>query len=254
MIGAKTLKHLLYILFEILNLIFLTAHRGREVTVIKISPSVLACDFSKLGEEVKKVEVAGADMLHLDVMDGNFVPNISFGPDVIKSVRKQSNLFFDVHLMIDNPGKYIDRFVEAGADGITIHYESCENQREVLEMIREAGKKAAISIKPMTPAFVLDPLLAYVDMILVMTVEPGFGGQKFMEETMESVRELRSMIDASGYHIDIQVDGGINPETAAIASKAGANIFVAGSAVFKSADARKAMDDIREAAANALQK
>ena len=222
--------------------------------MIKISPSVLACDFSKLGEEVKKVEVAGADMLHLDVMDGNFVPNISFGPDVIKSVRKQSNLFFDVHLMIDNPGKYIDRFVEAGADGITIHYESCENQREVLEMIRKAGKKAAISIKPMTPAFVLDPLLAYVDMILVMTVEPGFGGQKFMEETMESVRELRSMIDASGYHIDIQVDGGINPETAAIASKAGANIFVAGSAVFKAIDARKAMDDIREAAANALQK
>ena len=222
--------------------------------MIKISPSVLACDFSKLGEEVKKVEVAGADMLHLDVMDGNFVPNISFGPDVIKSVRKQSNLFFDVHLMIDNPGKYIDRFVEAGADGITIHYESCENQREVLEMIRKAGKKAAISIKPMTPAFVLDPLLAYVDMILVMTVEPGFGGQKFMEETMESVRELRSMIDASGYHIDIQVDGGINPETAAIASKAGANIFVAGSAVFKATDARKAMDDIREAAANALQK
>ena len=222
--------------------------------MIKISPSVLACDFSKLGEEVKKVENAGADMLHLDVMDGNFVPNISFGPDVIKSVRKQSNLFFDVHLMIDNPGKYIDRFVEAGADGITIHYESCENQREVLEMIRKAGKKAAISIKPMTPAFVLDPLLAYVDMILVMTVEPGFGGQKFMEETMESVRELRSMIDASDYHIDIQVDGGINPETAAIASEAGANIFVAGSAVFKAEDARKAMNDIREAAANALQK
>ena len=221
--------------------------------MIKVSPSVLACDFSKLGEEVKKVEDAGADMLHLDVMDGNFVPNISFGPDVIKSVRKQSNLFFDVHLMIDNPGKYIDRFVEAGADGITIHYESCENQREVLKMIREAGKKAAISIKPMTPAFVLDPFLAYVDMILVMTVEPGFGGQKFMEETMESVRELRSMIHASGYDIDIQVDGGINAETAAIASQAGANIFVAGSSVFKAENTKKAIDDIREAAGSALQ-
>ncbi len=221
--------------------------------MIKISPSVLACDFSKLGEEALRVEKAGADMLHLDVMDGNFVPNISFGPDVIASVRGLSNLCFDVHLMIDNPGRYIDKFVAAGADIITIHYESCENQKEVLKMIREAGKKAAISIKPMTPAFVLDPLLAYVDMVLVMTVEPGFGGQKFMEDTMESVRTLRAMIKESGYAIDIQVDGGINAETAAIAAEAGANIFVAGSSVFKAKDAKKAMEDIRAAAESANQ-
>ncbi len=226
---------------------------GREVTVIKISPSVLACDFSKLGEEVKKVERAGADMLHLDVMDGNFVPNISFGPDVIKSVRSLSSLCFDVHLMIDDPGRYIDRFVEAGADIITIHYESCENQLEVLKMIRKANKKAAISIKPMTPAFVLDPLLPHLDMILVMTVEPGFGGQKFMEDTMDDVRVLRAMIDEGGYQIDIQVDGGINEETAAIAAKAGANVFVAGSAIFKAEDTKAAIDSIRNAAEAALQ-
>lgn len=219
--------------------------------MIKISPSVLACDFSRLGEEVKKVENAGAELLHLDVMDGMFVPNISFGPDIIRSVRAQSALIFDVHLMIENPIRYIEKFVDAGADIITIHYESCENQQEVLEMIRSLGKKAAISVKPATPAFVLEPLLPYIDMILVMTVEPGFGGQKFMAETMESVRVLRGMVELGGYDIDIEVDGGINAETAKIAAEAGANIFVAGSSVFGAEDTAKAIFDIRASAENA---
>lgn len=216
--------------------------------MIKISPSVLACDFSRLGEEVARVEKAGADLLHLDVMDGMFVPNISFGPDVIKSVRKQSGLIFDVHLMIENPGRYISKFVQAGADIITIHYESCENHEAVLQMIKSAGVKTSVSIKPATPAFVLEPLLPYLDMVLVMTVEPGFGGQKFMLETMENVRLLRNMIKTGNYAIDIEVDGGINTETAAIAAAAGANVFVAGSSVFHAEDAEKAISDIRAAA------
>ena len=216
--------------------------------MIKISPSVLACDFSKLGEEVKKVENAGAELLHLDVMDGMFVPNISFGPDVIRSVRKQSKMIFDVHLMIEEPIRYISNFVKAGADIITIHYESCENPKEVLEAIRVAGKKAAVSLKPATPASVLNDLLPYVDMVLVMTVEPGFGGQKFMVPMMEKVSAVREMIRSGGYDIDIQVDGGINAQTAKIAAEAGANVLVAGSSVFGAEDTQKAIDEIREAA------
>ena len=219
--------------------------------MIKISPSVLACDFSKLGEEVKKVENAGAEFLHLDVMDGMFVPNISFGPDVIRSVRKQSKMIFDVHLMIENPIRYISNFVAAGADIITIHYESCENPKEVLEAIRAAGKKAAISLKPATPASVLTDLLPLVDMVLVMTVEPGFGGQKFMVPMMEKVSAVRAMIRAGGYDIDVQVDGGINAETTKIAAAAGANVLVAGSSIFGAPDAAKAVADIRLAAENA---
>lgn len=219
--------------------------------MIKISPSVLACDFSRLGDEVKKVEEAGAELLHLDVMDGMFVPNISFGPDIIHSVRAQSKMIFDVHLMIMDPARYIEKFVAAGADMITIHYESCENPIDVLKMIRAAGRKAAVSIKPKTAAEVVKPLLPYVDMVLVMTVEPGFGGQKFMMETMESVKLIRKMIDDGAYDIDIQVDGGINAETAKIAAEAGANVLVAGSSIFCAKDAAEAVRNIREMAESA---
>ena len=211
----------------------------------KISPSVLAADFTRLGEELLDIERAGADMVHLDVMDGVFVTNISFGLPVIEALRKKSSIIFDVHLMIVEPEKYVARFVDAGADIVTFHHEATKDTAAVLKMIREKGAKAAVSVKPGTPVEDIYPYLELCDMVLIMTVEPGYGGQALIPETLEKVRKLKAEIDKRGLSVDIQVDGGINADNAPLAKKAGANILVAGSSVFKAQDRKAAIDVLR---------
>jgi ribulose-phosphate 3-epimerase len=209
---------------------------------------VLAADFSRLGEEVAKVEAAGAEYLHLDVMDGMFVPNISFGAPVIKSLRKGSDMVFDVHLMIKDPIRYIDDFCDAGADIITVHYESCDDPMAAVRYIHSKGVRAAVSIKPATPADVLFPMLGELDMVLVMTVEPGFGGQKLIPETLPKIRDLRKKALELGLDIEIEVDGGIGADNLGLLTSAGADVIVAGSAIFKAADPADVMTQMREKA------
>lgn len=200
---------------------------------VHIAPSALSADFGNAAKQFNILEENGVQYLHLDVMDGIFVPNISFGQVVIKALRPHSKMIFDTHLMITKPERYIDDFVNAGSDYITIHYEATEDPAAVLDMIRAKGVKAGVSVKPGTPAEVLIPLIPHADMFLVMTVEPGFGGQKFMADMMPKLELLRKAIDQSGKDILLSVDGGIDPVTAPIAVKAGARLLVAGSAVFK---------------------
>ncbi len=215
--------------------------------MIHISPSVLAADFTCLGQEACRMAEAGAEMLHLDVMDGHFVPNLSLGLPLITSLRKAASQLFDVHLMISNPLQYLPAFAQAGADLITFHIEAEDNPGKAIDVIHNLGKKAGLAVKPGTPAQALLPYLSKLDMVLVMTVEPGFGGQKFMPEMMDKVSLLRREITAQNLSVWVQVDGGINCSTAPIAISAGADVLVAGSALFSQPDYGKAVAELRHA-------
>lgn len=213
--------------------------------MVKIAPSILSADFSRLGEELRKIETAGADLVHIDVMDGHFVPNLTFGPPVVRALRGCTALPFDVHLMMDDPGSLLDAFLDAGADSVTLHIEACEQPQALLDRLHEAGVGAALSVKPGTPAEAVFPFLDQLSMVLVMTVEPGFGGQKLMPETLQKAAAIRQECARRGLSVDIEVDGGINAQTAVQAVQSGANVLVAGSAVFGAEDTAAAIRALR---------
>ncbi len=200
---------------------------------IQISPSILSADFSQLGSEIKKLEQGGADLIHVDVMDGHFVPNLTIGPPVIKNLRKYTKLPFDVHLMISPVHKYIENYAEAGADIITIHPEATDNLKESISLIKKFGKKVGVSLNPKTEIKTLIDEIENIDLVLVMSVNPGFGGQKFMPEVLDKIRELKKIKDKGKYHFDIEVDGGINFSNSKMVLEAGANILVSGTTIFK---------------------
>lgn len=217
---------------------------------LQIAPSILSADFSRLGEEVQAVEQAGADVIHIDVMDGHFVPNITIGPLVVDAVRKVTKLPLDVHLMITNPDQYIEAFSAAGADWITVHVEACTHLHRTLGLIRGLGKKAGVVLNPATPIGSLECVLDDIDLVMLMTVNPGFGGQSFIRSSLDKISQLRQMLDRVNPEIGIEVDGGVSPATIGDVARAGANIFVAGSAIYGQEDYAVVIQQLKDLAAN----
>ena len=212
----------------------------------KIAPSILSADFSVLGKEIELAEKGGADWIHIDVMDGMFVPNISYGPKIVKTCKKVTGLPLDVHLMIEKPENHIDEFVKSGADYISVHAEACPHLHRVIQQIKDHNVKAGVALNPATPLSFIEWVINDIDFVLIMSVNPGFGGQKFIPESLDKIRELKKIIDEKNLNIEIQVDGGVNKDTLEKVKRAGANIFVAGSAIFNTPDYGRTIHNFRE--------
>lgn len=214
--------------------------------MVKIAPSILAANFSKLAEEIQDVERGGADYIHIDVMDGHFVPNITMGPLVVEAIRPVTKLPLDVHLMIENPDQYIEAFAKAGADIITVHVEACKHLHRTLQLIHSFGVKAGVVINPATPVETIQHVLEDIEMVLLMTVNPGFGGQSFIHSVIPKIKQVKEMVNTKGLAIEIEVDGGVNRDTAKLCYDAGANVLVAGSAIFQQNDRTAAINEIKD--------